>query len=460
MGNNLRTTTPEDKARFVKSDVDMATTLTENDTNAKTVWREWPQIDATEANDLANDLMDVAQITDPLADGETLTGLYSNADVIVVENGRRWVTIRQKLIRITTISTVNDLPQPVDAGRAELYRPFQYDPGVGDVRVFEYKYLDRSSRETCMDKDSGISNKDLEQSGYTIGARRWVTEPRGDRTCTLVVFQRKVTWENINDNGDDVDTVRQVGESGYHAGQAYLGYLQKQEQVAFGVPLDDASTVVDTWHSEVPGTDGWATSDVTLIMKPDGEAYISRTREPENTNSSTSSGLLLEREMYATGSFPKRAVVILPNLKKFTAQTRLGQLKGATNIKIDNTTYRNGGVKVNYHPSGLVDLIITGNLVGMASTRANNYAIGETTVFAQEIIIADDGATRYRHTVGRLITASESEAIDYANQSDQKPFQNNLNTHKGGRVNKLTNLDLFEALKETWTASNNFSTTP
>ena len=463
MGSTLYTTTSEETARFVKSDADMAVTQTEADAESRTLWREWPRVDAAEAKALVDTMMGTAQVTDPQVDKETYTGLYSVADVVVIENNRRWVTIRQKLIRITTILSVADLPQPVDAARRELYRPFQYDPGYGDIRIFEYKFLDRSSREVCMEggDDSVIPDGQLEQSGYTLEGRRWVTEERGDRTCTFFTFQRKVTWENINDDGDDVDTVRQMGESGYHAGQAYLGYLQKQEQVAFGVPLDDASSVVDKWHTTgTPGTDGWATSDVTLIMKPDGEAYISRTREPSNSTTALASGILLEREMYAALGLPKRAVIILPNLTKSNADSVLSTLKSQTTITIDGTTYRNAGVRRNIHSSGLADLIITGKILGIAPTNANNYAVGDTVIFAQEIIIADDGETRYRHTVGRRITESESAAVDWANQSDEKPFQNNLGTHKGGKVNKLTNLGLYEALKETWTSSNEFSTTP
>jgi len=143
MASKLRTTIPESEARFVRSDADEAVTHATSDANSRTMWREWTQIKASVAKSLSNTLMGVAQITGPTVDGETYTGVYSNADVIVIENNRRWVTIRQKLIRLTTVAGATSviaaatLPQPVNSQRVEVYRSFQYNPGSGDTVVQE-----------------------------------------------------------------------------------------------------------------------------------------------------------------------------------------------------------------------------------------------------------------------------------------------------------------------------------
>ena len=453
---NLRTTVPENRARFVQSDADTAVTHTTNNAESRTFYREWTEIDATVADTLAATMMLTAQISNPLADGQTYTGLYSNADVQVIENSRRWVTIRQKLIRLTTVTAATDLPQPVDAGRAEVLRPFQYDPGSADVRIFEYRYLDRSSQEVCL---SSIADVDLALTGYTVIDRQWRTEPRGDRTCTFQTFQRKVEWTNVNDDGTDVDTIRIMGEDGYYAGVNYLKHLQSQSETAFGVPIDDAADILTGWHGdEDPSASGLATVNVAIQMRGDGEVYISRTREPVNTTATTSSGIVIERNMFNGGGTPKSCVVLIPNLLKATADSLLNTLRTATTITMDSTTYRNSSVKRRIHPSGLCDLIVTGNIATVGNV-INRYQDGSISNFGQSIEVDDDG-TRYRVIAQRLVVESEESAVKFMNAEDPydgvelaslvRPVKNNLKQHLDGRMDYSPNLGRYICVRLVW----------
>jgi len=472
MASKLRTTIPESEARFVRSDADEAVTHATSDANSRTMWREWTQIKASVAKSLSNTLMGVAQITGPTVDGETYTGVYSNADVIVIENNRRWVTIRQKLIRLTTVLVAADLPQPVDVGASPLLRPFQYDPGSADDRVFEYRYLNRSSSTVCLDPVSGISNTDLALSGYTILDRRWRTEPRGDRTCTFFTIQRKVIWSNI-DTSDrkDVSTIRTIGEEGYYAGVNYLKYLQSQNEMAYGVPIDDAANILAQWHSdEAPATSGYATSNVAIQVRGDGEVYISRTREPVNPASTVlatamATGFLIEREMFSGGGIPQRCVVLLPNLLKTTADALLVALRTASTITLDSTVYRNDRVRRNVHPSGLCDLIITGKIATVGNVL-NEYQDGTVKNYGQKIVVVDDG-TRYRVTAQRIVDASEAEVIKFMNAESPyngaalpngvnlaalvRPPKNNLKQHLDGHMEYSPKMDRYIGIRLVWT---------
>lgn len=456
MASTLYTSTAEDKARFVKSDADMAVTQTEADAESRTLWREWPSIDASDAKDLAGTMMGTAQVTDPQADEETYTGLYSVADVVVIENNRRWVTIRQKLIRITTITSSTDLPQPVDSARRETYRPFQYDPGYGDIRIFEYKFLDRSSREVCMDEDN-ISDDDLEQSGYTLEGRRWITEERGDRTCTFVTFQRKVTWENINEAGNAVDNDHDMEIDGYYSGDKYLKLNYSKRNVAYGVPIDDAADVVTKWtDDEDPATSGYATEKISIIMQPNGEVFLSRVLDYANTDSTDyTNGFVIRRNMYMVNAVPKAIVVMVPKLTKTDADSLISNLGSRSTIVLDGTTYRNYGVSRNILPSGLANVLVEGRILGLTGRRSN-MVLGEILGYKTFITVSDDGAQPYKVVFDRLVTANESAALTWANGSTNRPSLNNLRGHKGGRVDYVENYGVYVAFRETWSETNDF----
>jgi len=449
---NLETTTPENKARYVRGDGDTAVTHTTNNAGAQTLWREWPNIDATVAETLQETLLTTAQIDNPQADGETRTGRYSNADVILVENNRRWVTIRQKLIRMSTITAAADLPQPVDANRVETYRSFEYDPGEGDVLVLEYRYLDRSSRAVCM---SGIAKADLTTAGYTLEARRWVTEARGDRTCTFVTFQRKVTWSNINDAGNLPDTWRTMGEKGYYAGQNFLKHKRVDSEMAYGVPIDNADDILtELKNEEDPVGNGYATKSVTVFQRQNGEVWIGRDTEQLNTDSALSSAILLQRDMDISNGTPKRFVGILPNLLDATATNVLNTLRSTTVITVDGTAYRNAGVRREPRDSGLSDIFIIGKIAGSGSLVKDSYAIGDTFNFQQRIRVSDDGV-RYRVVFSRRVTDVEQDAVDWADASSDRPVLNGRKAHKGGKLDYAENLGLWIAIRERWTSDIN-----
>jgi len=456
MGSTLYTTTSEETARFVKSDADMAVTQTEADAESRTLWREWPRVDAAEAKALVDTMMGTAQVTDPQVDKETYTGLYSVADVVVIENNRRWVTIRQKLIRITTILSVADLPQPVDAARRELYRPFQYDPGYGDIRIFEYKFLDRSSREVCMDDDN-ITDEQLEQSGYTLEGRRWVTEERGDRTCTFFTFQRKVTWENINEAGNAVDNDHDMEIDGYYSGDQYLKLNYSKRNVAYGVPIDDAEDVVEKWtDDENPATTGYATERISIILQPNGEVFLSRILDQANTDSTAyTDGFIITRNMDMGTGTPKAIVVMVPKLTKTAADAIISTLKSRAVITLDGTTYRNYGVTRNILPSGLANVLIEGRILGLTGRRSN-LALGLITGYKMFITVSDDGAQPYLVQFDRLVTESRAEAVIHAQTSDIRPTLNNLRGHRGGRVDYAENMGVWVAFAEHWSETNNF----
>jgi len=425
------------------------------------MWREWPQIDATEAKTLSDILMGVAQISGPQVDGETYAGVYSNADVIVVRDNRRSVTIRQKLIRLTTVLLVTDLPQPVDAGSASVLRPFEYDAGSDDVRIFEYRFLDRSSSEVCL---SSIKDIDLALTNYTIIDRQWQTEPRGDRTCTFQVFQRKVSWSNSDEEGTDVKSIRTIGEEGYYAGVHYLKHLRRESETAYGVPLEDAANILNAWHAdEDPDATGKATVNVAIQVRSNGEAYITRTIEYANKKatpavSATAHGILLERQMFTGGGIPRRSVVLIPNVIHDVADALLATLRTATTITLDDTVYRNASVKRSVRPSGLCDITVEGK-IATAGSVLSQYQDGSIADFTQQIVVDDDGA-RHRVTGQRLIVQSEASAVQFMNGQGPyngatkaqltRPNRNNLKQHLDGHMKYSAKMDRYICLRFVW----------
>ena len=290
----------------------------------------------------------------------------------------------------------------------------------------------------------------MELSGYTIEARRWGTEPRGDRTCTFYVFQRKVTWTNVNSETSLPVSVRTMGEDSYFAGVNFHDYMRVDHQTAFGVPIDSAQGMLNAWRSaeDRDGT-GIATKNVTVLQRADGEVFMSRDIEVVNTNTSLSAAFVVERDMDISSGLPKRAVVVIPNLTKETSDALLTTLSNKAILDIDNTAYRNSGVRRKIHDSGLSDLFIIGKMAGTGSTVGNNSAVGDIYNFKQEIRTSDEGVV-WRVIFGRRVTTSEQSAVNWANDSSDRPLLNNLKAHKGGRIDYLSNLGLWVAMRETW----------
>ncbi|MBW1782447.1 MAG: hypothetical protein JRL30_17105 [Deltaproteobacteria bacterium] len=174
--SSLRTTTSEATAQLVRRD---AQVLSPGDV----LVQGWPEIDPTVADTLVTAMRGVATVTNPKADGQTITGRFAVSKVESFEDERRWVKIHRTL---TKIAADDALTTPIQMGREEVMNAFSLAEGTDNSVGYDYLYLDPADRATY------IAKAVTPPAGYAEADRRF--EVGADMTGTLQVLFRKVTW--------------------------------------------------------------------------------------------------------------------------------------------------------------------------------------------------------------------------------------------------------------------------
>ena len=468
MGNNLKTTIPEADARLVQQRGDVWIAHQDSNEEAITLMREWPNIDASVADTLVITLLGTSVVTDPLADGQTYTGRFAVSDVVVVENPRRWVTIRQTLTWVTNVTTSAELTVPVILGREEVYRAFEWEAGAGTARVYQYKYLDPAAREVClltitdgqMFALTGLTQRTSSTStGFEIEERRWEIGPRGDRTGTLTVLYREPRWTNANESQDDVDVIHATGEAGKVNEDEFLGYKDVKTERAFGVAQEEAESVYAGWLADIESNlnEPYKVTQISMLKMPNGEVHFLRTSKKRNVLSGAitvleTNAIIMSKSKNLAG-LTTRIVVLFPNLNKETSDILIENMRTETEFTFGGHTYKNGGFDRTIDEAGLSTFRIVG-IQGMVSAGAN-YPEGDIDVYKEELHVSDDG-TIYLKLIGRRVTTSLQEAIDWAKLSSDLPPIHDLRTHKDGFFVFRPELGVYVSWKERWKTANDF----
>lgn len=456
MTDILKTTLAEADARLVSQQGDVPVVLADADTKARILVREWPFIDASVADSLITTMLATTYIVGPQVNGEVYEGLFAVSDVWAEENDERSVNVRQKLTRVDAVTTQADLPYPIIFGTDDTFRIFQIESGTGDTRTYVYLYLTAGSREPCLDPTVVVLSP---PSGFTEVMRKFEVGDKGDRTGTLYVFYRKVTWPNTVAAATGPARNVQTGEEGTLSEKG-LGY--KKTKTYNGIDADaNGQTALTGLVTADASDDSWRIEGIHMFERDNGEAVVVAQRQAINTAVTVDDYILhsVERNP-ATGTWTG-ITQYWPNLTSAAAATLLTTLLGTTSFSYNGSTYYLSGLRKEIDPAtGLVTLYRSGK-VASASVSWINQTGHEDRLYDQYFVVADDGQT-YRVNIRRKVFDSQTDAVAWMNGTDGSTAStylsigvNNIKAHRTGRIRALSDTGNFEALKEHWTAVSN-----
>lgn len=412
--------------------------------------RYWDEIDPTTADTLVTTMLATTTVTDPLVDGQTLTGLFVVSDVWAESDNKRHVRIYQKLTRVTAASTIAELPTPtVTPGLNEVADYGQLATGEVQTRIFRYTHLspDATTREMLMDVVTDAQwNTELTTYfvGMTIEFRKWEVEPRGDRTGTLIIGGKIQTWTGSSSTGYDIGYTgakTQKLDSSDDQGHQYEVTTQYP-----GVPIASAATEAATLRDTA--TTDFAVEDVAVRYGNDGQATIT-TQKTQTSEMAEADYAVTNMFLVAQSRVPNEVSFVAPNVTQAVADAFAGYWGTAGNsITYGGVTYTSVDFKIERHRSGLCSFHLHGK-VPSASGGSAGWVAGTVDVFKRYFTVDNTGVA-WRVTIGRKITSSATVAEVYADGSSTRPVVNGEMAHKGGSVEYDSGSELYAGYLETW----------
>ena len=460
----LWTTTDGTEARFDQRWGDPYTPHAAEDTPEDHQFvRYWDEIDPVAAPGLVNTMLGVLSVTSPQADGQTYGGKYAVSDVWTESDNKRHVRIMQRLTRVTTITldvgpdALAQLPTPrITPGTREVAAFGELVTGKVETRILVYKHLapEAGTRErllvTASDADwNTVLGAIL--TGLTIEYRKWEVEPRGDWTGTLTIGAKVQTWAgDVTDGGHDIsfagmNTTVQPDDSEGHQ------YEVVTEFAGISTATAEAKAISLRDNPSLSNEDGlvFGVEEVSIRKGNEGQSSIIVQKTVQNQTTSGVEKALVK----SWGRLPSEITLYWPNISAAAAESLLSTICTTwTSITYEGITYPKLTASIDRHRSGNSTVYVQGSIA--SGSGGASWATGEEEYFTQEIIVDETaGGDTWRKTVGRKVTSSRTDAYTWANASTAvPPINGHRQVPEGGGVRHNTNLDLYEAFKETWEA--------
>jgi len=204
--------------------------------------QEWRYTDPADHEEILADFNAIKTITDPVIEGETVTGLFSCSKVEARPNEDGSVRFSRVLTQIFTVDELSDLTSmsPIITQKQEIINAFGFESGIGDTLMYVYKNLSHASRTFVMET---LTAAQLETIPASHPTGDWVYvdrefNAREDGTGDFVVIFREMTWDAswTNATGTTKDDQRRTQVS--HAD----GYQRSCLIQVTGMDKDDAIT--------------------------------------------------------------------------------------------------------------------------------------------------------------------------------------------------------------------------
>lgn len=415
--------------------------------------RETPNMDATVMKGLMSTQLSTLTVTDPVADGQTYTGLWvlSKPEAIPTEgDDRRWFSLRQTLTKVTNATTQETLPTSyIDQDGMDVLNVFQLEEGITDHIARSWLFLNPAQQTTIL----GLTI--TPPSGYVEKQRKVIIEEAGNRTMTLTILFRKVTWPNTVTTGIPARQY-QTGESGHNS----INEMGKRKtESAPGVPIANAVTVVETL---APNDTDWATEHISSQDGGNGEAVITRIRRKINTTKIADGDAVIEVERWgaatSTTATLREVTRFWPNMTEAAATTLIAALTATWTHSSGVVLVKDEVRRIRDPDTGLVTVSETGS----NPTFGYRYSHGEIDIatFEQYFVYATDGVTNamYRVTVGLRITKTWATAYAWANDSSLKPQLNREDVQysapMSGKIKYSLDHQMWHAYKYTYVVAN------
>lgn len=286
--SNLRTTLADADARLVSRGGD---TLVPGDM----LVRKWEEIDIASAKTLMDTQLAITVVTNPVVDGVTVTGTFAVSDIVQTDDERRWATITQSLTKVTNVAAgalEGELPNPIVVYRETNLEQFAISEGAEDNITYTYNYLNPVDRDIFMGIAITAPSVAWDDTNVEEVDRQFSVGAKGDRTGTMTVLFRSVTWDNVVTAGAPaVET--QMSESGTNSED---NQGQSRIDSALNVDAQDAVSVMEYFRDEDLSATGWYMTDVTIREGSDGSATVTRKVDRSNQTFATDSNYLQSGE--------------------------------------------------------------------------------------------------------------------------------------------------------------------
>ena len=408
--------------------------------------RETPNLDATVMQALMATQLSTLTVTNPVADGQTYTGLWVNSkpEAIPTEgDDRRWFSLRQTLTKVTDATTYATLPSTyLELYGKEALIPFALVEGTGDEITRMWLYLNPAREATL----AALAVGDITPpAGYAEKQRKLEIEQRGDRTLTLTVLFRKVTWTNTL-TGSNIPTTAHAVE--YRGANSEKGMGSERTNTYFGVPVASAETAVNALKTY--DTAAWRAVSASFVQRANGEGVVTQEAAAINTANTANDALVQQMTRNLSGA-KKGYIRFWPNLTPTVADALIATLETSSTFAVSGTTYTSVQIQRNSDPkSGLVTVTQVGDNPSGGSGRYGSARV----YLAQQHFISTTAGDVYRVSHWVKVTSSQSDAEAWAGNSTlTRPTIRNddlSNTCKGVSLAQDPASGMWKAVQEIW----------
>lgn len=258
----LNQTTAEADARLVEAVGDIKS-------SGFRLTRSWPWLQSESASGtslqgLLEAVNDISAYTNPLANGQTYTGIFVHTESIAIDENRdgtdeRHATILQTLTRVMVPTNVGDLTslgKVIKNQDEEILNYLQFNEGTNQNIWHVYPNIDPARRTVVMAFNPT-------EAGHRIIKKEFRTEK--DNTGTFLVTFETNRWVNFSGNyAIQTNVMREVN---YDPDAASAGLTWRQTKMADGLYKDRAENIRDNSSPDA----NWFLDDVQLIERDNGE---------------------------------------------------------------------------------------------------------------------------------------------------------------------------------------------